>query len=172
MEKNRNLHAICLMDMILNKRFEEPYNKFAPDGPIPILSKTLVKSRLSNKFWKCTQKLYEQINNQENEDNYIEENNDNNFENEEQNERLKGLNKNINKNTNNFNNERNYEIKNNKQDNSEIENMKMIISKLQNDLSKKDLIIQNQKEEKVKLEKRIDELEKMLSSFLAMDKGQ
>ena len=160
------------MDMILNKRFEEPYNKFAPDGPIPILSKTLVKSRLSNKFWKSTQKLYEQINNQENEDNYIEENNDNNFENEEQNERLKGLNKNINKNTNNFNNERNYEIKNNKQDNSEIENMKMIISKLQNDLSKKDLIIQNQKEEKVKLEKRIDELEKMLSSFLAMDKGQ
>ena len=158
--------------MILNKRFEEPYNKFAPDGPIPILSKTLVKSRLSNKFWKCTQKLYEQINNQENEDNYIEENNDNNFENEEQNERLKGLNKNINKNTNNFNNERNYEIKNNKQDNSEIENMKMIISKLQNDLNKKDLIIQNQKEEKVKLEKRIDELEKMLSSFLAMDKGQ
>jgi hypothetical protein len=160
------------MDMILNKRFEEPYNKFAPDGPIPILSKTLVKSRLSNKFWKCTQKLYEQINNQENEDNYIEENNDNNFENEEQNEKLKGLNKNINKNTNNFNNERNYEIKNNKQDNSEIENMKMIISKLQNDLSKKDLIIQNQKEEKLKLEKRIDELEKMLSSFLAMDKGQ
>ena len=158
--------------MILNKRFEEPYNKFAPDGPIPLLSKTLVKSRLSNKFWKCTQKLYEQINNQENEDNYIEENNDNNFENEEQNERLKGLNKNINKNTNNFNNERNYEIKNNKQDNSEIENMKMIISKLQNDLNKKDLIIQNQKEEKVKLEKRIDELEKMLSSFLAMDKGQ
>ena len=158
--------------MILNKRFEEPYNKFAPDGPIPILSKTLVKSRLSNKFWKSTQKLYEQINNQENEDNYIEENNDNNFENEEQNERLKGLNKNINKNTNNFNNERNYEIKNNKQDNSEIENMKMIISKLQNDLSKKDLIIQNQKEEKLKLEKRIDELEKMLSSFLAMDKGQ
>ena len=158
--------------MILNKRFEEPYNKFAPDGPIPILSKTLVKSRLSNKFWKCTQKLYEQINNQENEDNYIEENNDNNFENEEQNEKLKGLNKNINKNTNNFNNERNYETKNNKQDNSEIENMKMIISKLQNDLSKKDLIIQNQKEEKVKLEKRIDELEKMLSSFLAMDKGQ
>ena len=171
-KKNRNLHAICLMDMILNNRFEEPYNKFAPDGPIPILSKTLVKSRLSNKFWKCTQKLYEQINNQENEDNYIEENNDNNFENEEQNERLKGLNKNINKNTNNFNNERNYEIKNNKQDNSEIENMKMIISKLQNDLNKKDLIIQNQKEEKVKLEKRIDELEKMLSSFLAMDKGQ
>ncbi len=160
------------MDMILNKRFEEPYNKFAPDGPIPILSKTLVKSRLSNKFWKCTQKLYEQINNQENEENYIEENNDNNFENEEQNEQLKGLNKNINKNTNNFNNERNYEIKNNKQDNSEIENMKMIISKLQNDLSKKDLIIQNQKEEKLKLEKRIDELEKMLSSFLAMDKGQ
>ena len=166
--------------MILNKRFEEPYNKFAPDGPIPILSKTLVKSRLSNKFWKCTQKLYEQINNQENEENYIEENNDNeNFENEEeinQNQKLRSVNKNIiNKNTNinNFNNERNYgnNNNNNNQDDNEIENLKMIISKLQNDLNKKDVIIQNQKEEKIKLGKRIEELERMLSSFLAMDKG-
>ena len=47
------------MDMILNRRFEEPYSKFAPEGAIPILSKTIVKSRLSPKFWKCTEKIYE-----------------------------------------------------------------------------------------------------------------
>ena len=62
-KKNRNLHAISLLDMILNNRFEEPYNKFAPEGPIPVLSKTLVKSRLSNKFWKATQRIYDAVNN-------------------------------------------------------------------------------------------------------------
>ena len=186
-KKNRNLHAICLMDMILNNRFEEPYNKFAPDGPIPILSKTLVKSRLSNKFWKCTQKLYEQINNQDNEENYNEPNNEmeyNNYENEEeipqvqsrQDQKLKNQNNNNmrNKNYNVSNsNDRNYINKGNQNyDDEEIQNLKNIINKLQNDLSKKDSIIQNQKEEKVKLTKRIEELERMLSSFLAMDKGQ
>jgi hypothetical protein len=62
-KKNRNLHAISLLDMILNNRFEEPYNKFAPEGPIPVLSKTLVKSRLSTKFWKATQRIYDAVNN-------------------------------------------------------------------------------------------------------------
>ena len=51
--------------MIINNRFEEPYKKFAPEGPIPVLSKTLVKSRLSKKFWKNTQKIYDEINNQD-----------------------------------------------------------------------------------------------------------
>ena len=36
--------------MILNGRFEEPYNKFPPDGPLPFLSLPEVKSRLSNKI--------------------------------------------------------------------------------------------------------------------------
>jgi len=49
-KKNRNLHAICLLDMILNNRFEEPYNKFPGDGPIPLLSKPIVKSKLSKKL--------------------------------------------------------------------------------------------------------------------------
>ena len=50
-KKNRNLHAICILDGVLNKHFEEPYNKFPGDGPVPILSKTLVKSKLSKKFF-------------------------------------------------------------------------------------------------------------------------
>ncbi len=36
--------------MMLNNNLEQPYNKFAPEGSIPIISKSLVKSRLSNKF--------------------------------------------------------------------------------------------------------------------------
>ena len=49
-KKNRNLHALSLLDMILNGRFEEPYNKFPPDGPLTFLSLPEVKSRLSNKI--------------------------------------------------------------------------------------------------------------------------
>lgn len=40
--------------MILNNKFEAPYNKFAPEGAVPIISKALVKSRLSNKFFEIT----------------------------------------------------------------------------------------------------------------------
>ncbi len=36
--------------MIINDHFEDPYNKFAPEGSIPIISKSIVKSKLSNKF--------------------------------------------------------------------------------------------------------------------------
>ena len=36
--------------MIINNMFESPYNKFAPEGSIPIISKSIVKSKLSNKF--------------------------------------------------------------------------------------------------------------------------
>ena len=49
-KKNRNLHALNLLDMILNEHFEEPYDKFPPDGPLPYLSLPLVKSRLSPKI--------------------------------------------------------------------------------------------------------------------------
>ena len=87
--KNRNLHAICLLDMVLNNRFEEPYNKFPGDGPIPLLSKPNVKSKLSKKFWLYSQYLESQnlLKSEENfspYDNYnnnindIDENNNNN----------------------------------------------------------------------------------------------
>ena len=54
---HRNLHAICLLDMIINNRYEEPYNKFPNDGPIPLLSKPIVISKLSKKFWLYSQYL-------------------------------------------------------------------------------------------------------------------
>ena len=70
-KKNRNLHAICILDSILNEHFEEPYNKFPPEGSVPILNKALVKSRLSKKFFEETMKMQneEQIENQNNEEN-------------------------------------------------------------------------------------------------------
>ena len=49
-KKNRNLHAILLLDMMLNNNIDTPYNKFPPEGPVPIISKSIVKSKLSNKF--------------------------------------------------------------------------------------------------------------------------
>ena len=44
--------------MIINNQFEDPYNKFPPNGPIPFLSQPLVKSKLSNKFWKITKNIF------------------------------------------------------------------------------------------------------------------
>lgn len=198
-KKNRNLHAISLLDMILNNRFEEPYNKFAPEGPIPVLSKTLVKSRLSTKFWKATQRIYDAVNNVNNvnyeEDMYQQPQNvmmppqqvnENKFEREFENypvnqqirnpavangqQKLKS-NKNKYFQNNNMINNNDYQGNNNNATNEELQNMKNLILKLQNDLAQKDNIIQNQKEEKLRLTKRVDELERMLSTFLAMDKG-
>ena len=40
--------------MLINKRLEEPYSKMPDDGPLPILSKTVIKSKLSSKFWEKT----------------------------------------------------------------------------------------------------------------------
>lgn len=59
-KKNRNLHAISLLDMIINQRIEEPYKKFPPSGPLPQLSKTLVKSKLTKKFWESTRHIYDE----------------------------------------------------------------------------------------------------------------
>ena len=198
-KKNRNLHAISLLDMILNNRFEEPYNKFAPEGPIPVLSKTLVKSRLSTKFWKATQRIYDAVNNSNNvnyeEDMYQQPQNmmmppqqvnenkfEREFENYPVNQQIRNpavangqqkfkSNKNKYIQNNNIINNNDYQGNNNNATNEELQNMKNLILKLQNDLAQKDNIIQNQKEEKLRLTKRVDELERMLSTFLAMDKG-
>lgn len=46
-----------MLDMIINNDFLEPYNKFPPESHIPILNKTVVKSKLSNKFSMILQPL-------------------------------------------------------------------------------------------------------------------
>ena len=57
-KKNRNLHAICLLDMIINEHYEEPYNRLPPDGPLALLQKHIVKSRLSKKFWNYAKNIF------------------------------------------------------------------------------------------------------------------
>ena len=49
--------------MLLNNKIESPYNKFVPEGSIPIISKAWVKSRLSNKFYELTSKELNELNN-------------------------------------------------------------------------------------------------------------
>ena len=50
-KKNRNLHAICILDSILNEHFEEPYNKFPPEGFL-FLIKLLLNQNYQKNFLK------------------------------------------------------------------------------------------------------------------------
>lgn len=49
-KKNRNLHAIRMLDMVLNNKIGEPYNKFPADNELPLLSKIDVKIKLTDKI--------------------------------------------------------------------------------------------------------------------------
>ena len=187
-KKNRNLHAISLLDMLINNRFEEPYNKFPPDGPLPILSKSLVKSKLTKKFWQYTKHIYDNVA-------MVSPHNSNEVENEEQiqnytNNKNKKRpktpsNTHLNLNTvrinkgidftfgksNNLNDKINNIVSNARNEkNIEVDILKDAIIKLEDDLNKKDAIIAEQRKEKIKLTQRIEELERMLASFLSMEK--
>ena len=45
--------------MIINNKLEEPYDKLPPAESIPFLSRALVKSNLTKKFWEITQNIFE-----------------------------------------------------------------------------------------------------------------
>ena len=45
--------------MLINNKLEDPYNKMPNDGPLQILSKTLIKSKLSQTFWKKVKYIYD-----------------------------------------------------------------------------------------------------------------
>ena len=49
-KKNRNLHAIRILDMVLNNKIEEPYKKFPVNNELPLLSKIDVKIKLTDKI--------------------------------------------------------------------------------------------------------------------------
>jgi hypothetical protein len=165
--------------MILNNRYEEPYNKYPADGPLPLLSKPIVISKLSKKFWLYSEYLRnEEILSQEPS---LEENEDNydNFE-ERYNERQIPLN-NINdiqikedmkirpksnyEYGGNYGKRKNNSKRNNRNNVQEINHLNDIILKLQSELNKQDFIINSQINEKMKLAKRIHELEQVLKNF-------
>ena len=238
-KKNRNLHAICLLDMLINNRIEEPYSRLPPDGPLPILSKTLIKSKLSPKFWKQSKNIYDnnsfipeeesQVNNTDKLINNIMEDNkrltnvntkntktkknkansnlknkraktpsikNNNYKN---NNNQIIYNNNINNNYikkynimkdndngndiknkyyNNINNEKNnYYINNNfandeniYNNSNELDMLKEKVLKLEEELNKKEMIIEMQREERVKLTQKVDELENIFTSLISMNK--
>jgi len=161
-KKNRNLHAICILDSILNEHFEEPYNKFPPEGSVPILNKALVKSKLSKKFFEEALKMQSEEQQEQNDNNeninkqQFENNKNNNF----QNQNFYNFNNNIN---NNKISEGNEEI---------INEQKKEIERLNSLLKQKDLEIGNLIDEKNKMKEYIEVLEQKINGFMELDKAK
>ena len=137
-KKNRNLHALSLLDMILNGRFEEPYNKFPLDAPLTFLSLPEVKSRLSNKILSYAELIFDSPECKKN-----------------RNESS------INLLNNNKNNKMKLEI--NKCNDPEL--LKRLIDKLNDKIVLTRKIILEQNEEKKILTKKVSRLESLLKSY-------
>ncbi len=176
-KKNRNLHAICILDCILNNHFDPPYNKFPSEGSIPLINKTLVKSKLSKKFFLNTNVLIENI--KEVDKKIIEE--------KEQIEKNNVIIKFNNKikpqkeyKKKNFINHKNatlmkkilnnnlFKVKKNNKPLTEEQKLKLEVSKLKQILVQKENDIIKTKEDISKLENKRDELQKTLAIFLQM----
>ena len=170
-KKNRNLHAICILDSILNEHFEEPYNKFPPEGSVPILNKALVKSKLSKKFFEETlnmQKNVEQFEEQQNLENINENNEEDETENESYNNKIRKENENL-RNINNYNSN---EIQNKKNQNIQIINeQKKEINRLNKLLRERDIEIDTLTKEKIQMQSHIEELEQMIGKFMDIEKS-
>ena len=163
--------------MIINNRYDDPYNKFPTSEPIPLLSRPLVKSALTEKFWKITQNIFEatlkkdfdNLNNKKTKSNFNRQIKGNNINNEDINFTFKNNNNKNNKYLNMYKDDNfgdsDYEKENIKL-NEENEKKKYIekckLLKLKNENF--DKIIYKQEEENKKLIKRIEELEKILNS--------
>ena len=180
-KKNRNLHAICILDSILNEHFEEPYNKFPPEGSVPILNKALVKSKLSKKFFEETLRMQneEQIEHQNNEENqnynFNESNNYNmNLGNNNINSNISSKKKLRNNNNNNIinnNNEYNNNIEINEKNDKIINEQQKEINRLNEVLKQKDIEIDTLIREKGQMQKHIEELEQMIGKFMEIEKS-
>ena len=169
-KKNRNLHAICILDAILNEHFEEPYNKFPPEGSVPILNKALVKSKLSKKFFEETLKMQnEQQTEQQNEDNqsYNENNNKTNYSNNDNKTKFKKQ-KISHNNAEQFN--KNNDV--NEQSIKIINDQQKEIERLNEALKEKDFEIDTLIREKAQLQKHIEELEQMVAKFMEIEKSE
>ena len=165
--------------MVLNNRYEEPYNKFPTDGPLPLLSKPIVISKLSKKFWLFSQYLRnEEIlsngSSLEGNENNLNDNY-NNFEEKkyeetspQQNICYMKMKKDIKarpKSSGVYGRNNGKKRTNNRKNMQEISQLNDIILTLQSELNKQDYIINNQINEKKELAKRIHQLEQVLNNF-------
>jgi hypothetical protein len=165
-KKNRNLHAICILDAILNEKFEEPYNKFPPEGSVPILNKALVKSKLSKKFYEETIRMQneeQQMEQQQNEEDNKNFNMNNNNESSNAKKKFRTQNKN---NVKQFNKMDNYD-----QSNEIINEQQKEIERLNQALKEKDFEISNLIKEKGQMQKHIEELEQMIGKFMEAERA-
>ena len=151
-KKNRNLHAICLLDMIINEQYEEPYNRLAPDGPLPLLQRHIVKSRLSKKFWNYAKNIFQKPTNDYK----------NIYVNIDYINKIKIRNDTFPKRTR-YKNNHFYEIIN-KCNNPDL--LKKIIEKLENKINEVDDIIIQQDEERNQLLKKIECLENLIKPYI------
>ena len=140
--------------MLINNSYEEPYNKFVPEGPLPILSKTLVTSKLTPKFWKRTKKIYQYLSGVDdgnNDQQYIqqeyENENDNYYYPQKEDADNQRCYYNTHRDQRNYNN--NYNNNEYYDKDIEIERLQNIIIKLQNDLIRKEQLIQQQQNDKI-----------------------
>ena len=224
--------------MLINNRIEEPYCRLPPEGPLPILSKILVRSKLTQKFFKYTKYIFEpnsippdRLSLLKNKENYDKNHNhniitkkpeNNKFNNKNRNSNLKRSKSNDFKGNNlkyldyqkkinndnfntfkkdNFYNSNTFYITNNikKDDNKnkihcynfsnnhdkfnffeymvndnkkeDINCLKEKIIKLEEELDKKEKLIEFQREEKVKLFLKVEELEKIFTSIYPKKKN-
>ena len=157
-KKNRNLHAICILDSVLNEHFEYPYNKFPPEGSVPILNKALVKSQLSKKFFIEASKIQNEEQNESNNNNDNTSNLNNDIKNVINNQNYNANNEN---NNNNVINEGNEEI---------INEQRKEIERLNNLLKQKDLEIANLINDKNKMQEYSEDLEQKINGFVELDK--
>ena len=157
-KKNRNLHAICLLDMIINNHYEEPYNKFAPDGSLPKLSKPLIKSKISSKFVNYSQQVFNLPLSKRNQDHNIKGNMNSPF-------KMKRPMTPGEKSLNNYNymNKRNNIELINKCNDPDL--LKRFIKKTQKKINETEEIINRQKEEKQILLKNIKQIELLIKSY-------
>ena len=157
--------------MIINNKFEDPFDKFPPVDSIPFLSQPLVKSKLSNKFWKITKNIFEStlkedfnksdnINTRNNGYSDIKYNNSINIKNKEyQDNQINDI----------ENNNIDMNIDNQKDNNNinEIDEKRFYIEKYKLLKLKNvnfDKIISQQQEENQQLIKRLEQLENILST--------
>ena len=151
--------------MIINNNFEDPYNKFPPADFIPSLSRPLVNSKLTNKFWKITKNIFEATLKEDS----IELRNKNSkksiYNNIINNQNYYGVN-NINFKQNNYqekyvNNK--YKEDNNINEEEEKKKYIEICKSLKSKNDKYDEIISKQEEENKYLVKKVEELENIIN---------
>jgi hypothetical protein len=168
-KKNRNLHAICILDAILNEKFEEPYNKFPPEGSVPILNKALVKSKLTKKFYEETIRM--QNEEQQQQEQQIEEENKNFNMNNNNNQSISKK-KFRNQNKNSLKQYNNNNMDYNDKSNEIINEQQKEIERLNQALKEKDFEISNLIKEKGQMQKHIEELEQMIGKFMEAERAE